>query len=184
MRSPRGFLGSIVFLLAVPMAILTQVFVGSGSGTVVHFALAAGSVLVASAVFDFETPRWMAWIGCASMTGLALIFFLQAASLLLGNDALYSFSYQVLGDWPERVLPDLFILWLAALLMASRGRTKVIGLVAVAVVVCVELYSYGLLFLGASASTLAPGLKVLYLLPFVWILSESRKRVPKKGSRR
>ena len=183
MRSLRGFLGSIVFLLALPTTILTQVLFGSGSGTVVHLALAAGSVLVASAVFDFDTPRWIAWVGCASMAGLAAIFFLQAVSLPLGNDALSSLSYQVLGNWPERVLPDLFILWLAALLpMASRGRTRVLGFVAVIVVVCLEIYSYGLLLFGTSASTLASGLKVLYLIPFAWLLFESRKRPPKKGS--
>lgn len=170
-------------MLALPMAILTQVLVGSGSGTMVHLALAAGSVLVASAVFDFETPRWIAWIGCASMAGLATIFFLQAVSLPLGNDALSSFSYQLLGNWPERVLPDLFILWPAALLlMASRGRTRVLGFVAVTVVVCLELYSYSLLLFGTPASTLASGLKVLYLIPFVWLLFESWKRPPKKGS--
>ena len=168
---------------ALPTAILTQVLFGGGSGTVVHLALAAGSVLVAAAAFDFDTPRWIAWIGCASMAGLATIFFLQAVSPPLGNDALTSLSYQVLGNWPERVLPDLFILWLVPLLlMTSRGRTRVLGFVAVIVVVCLELYSYGLLLFGTSAGALASGLKVLYLIPFAWLLFESWKRPPEKGS--
>ncbi len=45
-RSPRGLLGAIVLLLALPIAVLTQVLVGSGSGTAMHFALAVGCVFV------------------------------------------------------------------------------------------------------------------------------------------
>jgi hypothetical protein len=41
----------------------------------------------------------------------------------------------------------------------------------------VEAYNYVLLYLGE-----AHALKILYLLPFVWLLFESRKREPKKGS--
>jgi hypothetical protein len=63
------------------------------------------------------------------------------------------------------------------LLTASRGRTMILGFVAMAVVVCVEVYNYVLLFLGE-----APALTILYVLPFVWLLLESRKRQPEKGS--
>ena len=62
MRSPRGFLGSLVLLLALPIAVLTQVLFGSGSAVAIHVALAAGCVLVSLSAFDFDTPRWLAWL--------------------------------------------------------------------------------------------------------------------------
>jgi hypothetical protein len=63
------------------------------------------------------------------------------------------------------------------LLTTSRGKTRVLGFVAMAIVVGVEVYNYALLFLAE-----APALTALYLLPFVWLLLESRKRQPRKGS--
>jgi hypothetical protein len=57
MRSFRGFLAAIVFLLAVPVALLCQILFGSGAGTTIHLVLGAGSVLLSFAVFDFELPR-------------------------------------------------------------------------------------------------------------------------------
>ena len=85
MRSPRGFLGSIILLLALPTAVLTQAYFGSGSGIVIHFALAEGCVLVSLSAFDFETPRWMAWTGCLSASTFAAIFLVQNRSALIGN---------------------------------------------------------------------------------------------------
>ena len=76
------------------------------------------------------------------------------------------------------MLITLFIFWLVAVLLtASRGKTRFLGFVAMAVVVSVEVYNYVLLFLGE-----APALTPLYLLPFVWLLLESRKRQPENGS--
>jgi hypothetical protein len=178
MRSPRGFLGSMVLLLSLPVAVLTQVLLGSGASLTMHVALAAGCALLSLAALDFETPRWMAWVGGVAAGAFAAIFLLQAASELLRNDSFSYFALQVLGDYPERILKTLLIFWLVAVLLtASRGRTKIVGFVVMAVVVCVEVYNYALLFLGE-----APALTILYLLPFVWLLLESRKRLPEKGS--
>lgn len=178
MRSPRGFLGSIVLLLALPVAVLVQVVFGGGSGVAIHVALAVGCALISLAVFDFETSRWVAWTGCVAAGAFAVIFLLQAASELIRNDSFSYFTLQVLGDYPERILKTLFIFWLVAVLLtASRGRTRILGFVAVTVVVCLEVYNYVLLYLGES-----PALTALYLLPFVWLLFESRKREPRKGS--
>ena len=178
MRSPRGFLGSIVLLLALPVAVLTQVLLGSGSGVAMHVALAVGCTLLALAVFDFETARWIAWTGRAAAGAFAAIFLLQAASELMQNDSFSYFALQVLGNYPERILKTLFIFWLVAVLLtASQGKTRILGFAVMVVVVCVELYNYVLLFLGE-----APALTALYLLPFVWLLLESRKRKPKEGS--
>src|SRR5918999_5998558 len=166
MRSPRGFLGSIVLVLALPVAVLTQLLLGSGSSLAMHLALTVGCTLVALSVFDFETARWIAWTGCVAAGAYAIIFLLQAASELIQNDSFSYFALQVLGDYPERILKSLFIFWLVAVLLtASRGKTKILGFVAMTVVVSVEVYNYVLLFLGE-----APALTPLYLLPFVWLL--------------
>lgn len=178
MRSSRGFLGSIVLLLALPLAVLTQILLGSGSSLTMHVALTVGCTLVALSVFDFETPRWVAWVGRVAAGALAAIFLVQAASELIRNDSFSRFALQVLGDWPERVLITLFALWLVAVLLsASRGKTRILGFVVMAVVVSVEVYNYVLLYLGE-----ANALAAVYLLPFVWLLLESRKRQPGKGS--
>jgi hypothetical protein len=177
MRSPRDFLASIVFLLAVPVAFLCQILFGSGSGVAVHLALGAGSVLLSFAVFDFKLPRWINWIGCVSAAALAAIFLLQAVSLLIPSDSLYDLAYQVLGQWPEGLLPDLVILWFVAMLLIdSQGKSRILGLVAMSIAVCLEVYSHVLTYLGTSLTAEAGTLKLLLLLPFVWLLFESTKK--------
>jgi hypothetical protein len=56
MRSPLGLLAALTFLLAVPLVFGCQILFGSGAGTLIHFFLAAGSLLLAFSVFDFELP--------------------------------------------------------------------------------------------------------------------------------
>jgi hypothetical protein len=175
-RSPRGFLGSIVLVLSLPVAVLTQVLLGSGSSVAMHVALTVGCTLVAISAFDFETPRWVAWTGCLAAGAFAAIFLLQAASELMENDSFRYVALQVLGNWPERMLTTLFIFWLVAVLLtASRGKTRILGFVAMAAVVGVNAYNYILLYLGE-----APALTAVYLLPFVWLLFESRKKQPRR----
>ena len=89
--------------MALPIAVLTQVLVGSGSAVAIHVALAAGCVLVSLSAFDFDTPRWLAWVGCASAGAFAVIFLLQAASTLIGNESFSYFTNDVLGFWPEKL---------------------------------------------------------------------------------
>ena len=117
-------------------------------------------------------------MGCVAAGTFAAIFLLQAASELMQNGSFSYFALQVLGDYPERILKTLFTFWLVGVLLtASRGKTRILGFVVMAVVVGVEVYNYVLLLLGEE-----PALTILYLLPFVWLLLESRKRQPKKGS--
>jgi len=180
-RSPRGFWGSIFILLAVPVAVLTQVLFGGGSGIAVHSALMVGCVLVSFALFDFRVPRWITWVGSAAVGALAAIFFLQAVSPLVGSGAFFSFAYEVLGSWPERLLVDLFLFWLVSMLLVdSRDRTRAFGFVAVAVVICLEVYEYVLLLLGSPPGAGIPGSRALYLLPVAWLLLESRKKRSEK----
>src|SRR5919107_4792825 len=183
MRSPRGFVGSLVLLFALPIAVLTQVLVGSGSAVAIHVALAAGCVLVSLSAFDFDTPRWLAWIGCVSVGAFAVIFLLQAAGTLIGNESFSYFTNDVLGFWPEKILLSLITFWLVGMLLtASRGKTRILGFVAMAVVVCVEAYVYfGLLVLGTNPFLETAIVKLPYLLPFVWLIFESGKRRARTG---
>ncbi len=178
MRSPRGLLGSLVLLLALPIAVLTQVLFGGGSGIAIHVALAAGCVLLSLSAFDFGTPRWLAWIGCVSAGAFAAIFLVQAASALIGSESFSYFANEVLGFWPEKLLLSLLtFLLVGVLLTASRGKTRILGFVAMTIVVCVEAYVYfGLLFLGTNPFLETATVKLPYLLPFVWLLFESGKR--------
>jgi hypothetical protein len=177
-------LGSLVLLLALPIAVLTQVLVGSGSAIAIHVALATGCVLVAFSVFDFGTPRWLAWVGCVSAGAFGAIFVSQAASSLIGDESFSYFANEVLGFWPEKILLSLLTIWLVGMLLtASRGRTRILGFVAMAMVVCIEAYVYfGLFFLGTNPFLETALVKLPYLLPFVWLLFESGKRRSLKGS--
>jgi hypothetical protein len=176
MRSPRGFVAAAVFLLALPVSLLYEMVVGAGVEIVIHAAFALGSVLMAWAVFDFRTSRWIAWAGCLTAGVLAAIFLLQGASELVPHATLTRLAYQTLGQGVEGRLVDLFLLWCTAvLLLDSQGRTRILGSIAISIVVGVELYSNGLSVLGRSMEAEAPGLKLLFLLPFCWLLLESTK---------
>ena len=182
-RSPLGLLSALAILSALPIAIGCQILFGSGGETTIHLALAAGCVLLAFSVFDFELPRWTNRLGCAAALALGTIFLLQALALLVPSEPLNYLAYPLLGRWPEGWLPDLVILWFVAILLIdSRGKTRILGLVAVSLAVSLELYSHFLAFLGTSLSAEAGILKLLLLLPFVWLLFESAKKRPKKGS--
>lgn len=150
--------------------------VGAESEIVVHAALALGSGLMSFAVFDFRTSRWIAWAGCVSTGALAGIFLLQGVSELIPNATLTQLAYQSLGQRVEGWLVDLFLLWcIAVLLFDSQGKTKILGVIAISIVVCVEAYAHGLSVLGTSLGVESPGLKLLFLLPFSWLLLESQK---------
>src|SRR5215207_67345 len=173
-RSPLGLLAALTFLVGIPISFGWQILFGSGAGTMIHFFLAAGSILLAFSVFDFELPRWMNWIGCAAGLALGTIFLLQAVALLVPNESLNYVAYEVLGQWPEGWLPDVVVLWLVAMLVFdSQGKSRILGIVAVSIAVCSELYSHTLRFLGTTPSGT---LKLLMLLLFVWLLLESTKK--------
>jgi hypothetical protein len=173
-RSPLGLLAALTFLLGIPISFGWQILFGSGAGTMIHFVLAAGCVLLAFAVFDFELPRWINWIGCAAGLALGTIFLLQAVALLIPNESLNYFAYEVLGQWPEGWLPDVIILWFVGMLVLdSQGKSRILGIVAVSIAVCSELYSHSVRFGGTSDTG---SLKLLMLLPFVWLLLESTKK--------
>jgi len=176
MRSPRGFAAAVVFLAALPIAALYQGVGGGGAEVVVHLALALGAALMALAVFDFRTARWIAWTGSVATSVLAVIFLLQGVSELTHNESLTYLVYRVLGQRLEAWAGDLFVLWCIAVLLAdSRGATRIVGAVAITLVAGMRAYAYYLSYLGTSLDAEVPELKVLSLLPFVWLLLETRK---------
>jgi hypothetical protein len=140
-----------------------------------HFVFALTAALVALAVFDFKLPRWISWLGSVSSGTVAAIFLLQGVSRLILNDTLFYLAYQVFGQQLESALIDGLILWFVALLLGdSQGKTRLFGGAAVALVVGSELYRYGLAYLGAEPVEI---LKLTLLLPFVWLLLESKKKL-------
>ena len=176
MKSARGFAAATVLLLALPLALLYQLLGGTRVEVVIHALLALGATLLALAVFDFRAPRWITLVGAIAIGALALIFLTQGVSELIANPGLRDVVYRVLGQRIEGWLVDLFLLWCVAVLLTdSGGRTRAWGFAALAVAIAVELYANWIAYRGTSLSDQAPALKLLILLPCVWILLESRK---------
>lgn len=177
MRSRRGLAASLVFLLALPLTALCEALFGTGTGPVIHGALALGSALMAFAVFDFDTPKWATWVTSASVGVLAGVFFLQGLSELIPNAALAELAYHLLGQWLEGGLVELFMAWCVLVwVVDAQVRAKTLGIVAMATVASVRVYSHVLAYQGTSLDAQAPMLKVLWLLPFVWLLFESMQK--------
>ncbi len=182
MRSRWGVSAAVVFLLAVPLAVLMDGVFSVDAEATLHLVCALGFALLAGAVFSFRTPRWLTWVGCLSAGAMAVIFLLQGISNLVPNDALHRIAFQILGQTPERVLPDLIVAWFVGLLLTdSRGWTRTLGWVVMALVVGVEVLGYASLLLGSSIFVVVPALKLALLLPFVWLLCESAKKLARGG---
>ena len=82
----------------------------------------------------------------------------------------------MLGQQLERVLPDLLIVWfLALLLLASEGKTQLLGCIVMSAVVLGELATLA----GPLLDVDVPDIKLRWLLPFVWLLFESVKPAAK-----
>lgn len=178
MRSVRGFWAGLVILLALPIAIFYQLLFGNGAEIVILVLLAVGSLLLALAVFDFDrVPKWITWIACLGAVAEGTIFLLQGLSHLIQDAAFTQLVYQGLGQ-SERVFMDLIIFWCVALWLAdSWGKTRLLGLIALVSVISLEVYLYYMSFVNGSIYATAPGLRLLYLLLFLWLLLESSKKI-------
>jgi hypothetical protein len=156
-------------LLAFPAAVLGQVL-GLDPSMTLHLFLGIGMLLLAYAAFQFDLPRWLAWAGCISATGLGAIFLLQSLTELTKNESLRSVAYGALGQWPEGVLGDLVVVWfLAPLLLATSGRTKQVGLLVVPIVIVVTVVKQ---VPGVAIAEAVPAV-VLLLAAFAWFLFAS-----------
>ncbi len=168
MRSPRGFAGSVVLVAGVALALAVAITFNAGGSEIVHIALGLGFLLLASAVFDFRLPRAVNWIAATCMTVLALIFLAQAVADLTRSPAVSGFAYGVLGQYFERALGYVFLIWCIVLaLRDSVGWTRLFGFVAIAIALAVDLYGYVVPDTGE--------LKLLTLLVFVWLILECIK---------
>ena len=62
---------------------------------------------------------------------------------------------------------------------------KLFGIGVMALAVSAEIYSYAVRYFGSGPSGVPPLLKLVLLLPFVWLLLESSKKVPlSEGARK
>lgn len=175
MTSPRGFVAASFFLLSLPVAALYQAVHGDGAEMVIHFMLAAGSALLSSAIPRLRAPRWGIWVGCASTGALALVFALQGTAQLTGSEPLTRLAFQRLGQDVEGWLGLGFLVWCCVAVLADRSWRRPFGLVAVALAAGVRLC--------AMALPAAPVPKLLYLLPFVWLLAAcGANRAPARGT--
>ena len=179
-RSLRGVLAASVCLLAVPVALLFQLIVGSGAEIVLHLVGGVGCLLTAFAVFDFGPTRWLPWVGCLSIGALGVTFLLQGISQLLHIDWLTYLAFQILGQEVEAWSVDVFLVWCSAtVLLMSHGKVKLFGIGVMALAVSAEIYSNGVRYFGSGAGGVSPLLKLVLLLPFVWLLLESsKKKIP------
>jgi hypothetical protein len=176
-RSLRGVLAASVCLLGVPIAFLFQLIVGSGAEMVLHLVLGVGFLLTAFAAFDFEPPRWLPWVGCLSIGTLGVTFLLQGISQLMHIDWLTYLAFQILGQQLETLSGDVFLVWCSAVvLLMSHGKVKLFGIGVMALAIGSEIYSYVVRYFGSGA--VSPLLKLVLLLPFVWLLLESSKKIP------
>jgi hypothetical protein len=164
-------------VLALPIAVLAQAVFGPGAdGVAVHVALGLGTLLAASAAFDFETPRWVRWLGFVPTALLGAVFALQALTEITQNAALRSVAYNLLGQDLEGWLMDGFFIWaLAAVVLVSRGKTRLLGLAGALACVAVEVVRYGMLALGSSLSDVTSAWKLVPLLILAWLFVQSTK---------
>jgi hypothetical protein len=184
MRSIRGLLAAIAFLLVVPLVVVNSALFAIEADITVHFVAAVGFLLLALAAFDFRTPKWIMWAACVAASISAVSYVLQGVSNLVPNNStLFYLAFTILGQQLERVLPDVLILWFVAILLTdSHGTTRIFGLAVMAAVVGVEVLSYGSRLFGGSIYDAAPILRAAILLPFVWLPFESaRKASPVLG---
>ena len=166
-------------MFAIPVSLLGQAALGIEFEITFHFLLALTAGLIALAVFDFKLPNWITWLGSVSAGAVATIFLLQGAARLIPNDALFHLAYQILGGPLESALVDGRMFWFVALLLGgSQGKTRLFGVAAVSLFGCFELYRYSLAFIGAEPAGI---LKLTLLLPFIWLLLESKKKLELGG---
>jgi len=180
MRSIWAVATSLLTLSALPLALAFQSLGGYAPEIVVHLVLGIGMVLLVRAVFDFGLPRWLNVIGAVSAGAFAVVFLLQAASLLLpGNAALDDVAFGLLGNWGERLLVFGIDAWFVGLLLlGSHGKTRIIGWVIVSILTAYHVVSS----VGASLAITVPSLGVFSFLPlFVYLLIEGAKRGGQAG---
>jgi hypothetical protein len=151
---------------------------GGGGVTVIHLVMGAGFVIFATSVFDFGLPRWVNVIGAAAAGAFGTIFLMQGVSDLTQFEGLRYVAFDVFGHHVERLLPDAVYGWFVALLLgSSQGKSRFLGWAVMLIVVGLEIATLVSLVVGAPIGSV----KVIILLPFVWLLFESAERRPTRS---
>jgi hypothetical protein len=175
-RSAAGAIASLIFLVGVPLSILSAILIGGGASAVIHAVLGATFFTLAFAVADFDLPPRLIAVASAAMLAFAAIVSLQGVADVTHSPAMDWLAYGILGQWLERLFGYVFLGWcIGVLVLDSTGTTRLVGGIAIATALGVDLFSLGARLSGSSA---AEWLKLAFLLLFVWILSESLKRTP------
>lgn len=170
MRSFGAFVGAAAVVLSYPAALVVGYVFGAGAVTVIHFVMGIGFIIFATSVFGFGLPRWINLIGAAAAGAFGTIFVLQGIADLTHLEGVRFVAFDIFGRHVERLLPLVVYLWfIALLLLSSRGKSRVLGWIVMLIVVGSEIASLASLVFGFSL----PNLKVVILLPFVWLLFES-----------
>lgn len=137
-----------------------------------------GFLFTAFAVFDFSSPRWLPWVGCLSMAALGPHFCCKASVSCCSGVATY-LAFRILGQQFEAWAVDVFLVWCcAAVLLTSHGKMRLFGIGVMALAVGAEIYSYVVRYSGSGAAGVSPLLKLVLLLPFVWLLLKAARRSP------
>lgn len=183
MRSKLGLAAAILFFLAPPLAVLTDSLLGRNPDATAHLVWALAFALLAAALVGFDTPRWIARVGCLAAGATALIFLVQGISNLVPNTTLHRIAFPILGEIPERILIDLLIVAFVGLLLTdSRGKTRVFGWIVMSLVVVLEIAGLVTELMGHPIYDTVPALKLLLLLPVLWLLCESVKKTGQSES--
>jgi hypothetical protein len=107
---------------------------------------------------------------CDRRGAFGAIFLLQGVNDLTHVEFLRHVAFDVLGHEVERLLPDVVYVWFVALLLAgSAGKSRFLGWVVMLIVVGLEIVTLATLLLARPMASV----KVLILLPFVWLRFES-----------
>jgi hypothetical protein len=173
-RSMRGALGALTLMLALPIAIASEVVAPGNSEAVVHFVLALGTLLIGLSVFDFATWRWLSVLACAAAAALAAVFAAQGLAAATQNDTLRTFAFsREVGGSLESLTLTVIMLWFAATATTlGRGVTTWIGVVSAVAVAGLSLWA---VVLGPTAGT-PEMLRLLFLGPIAWYLFVSTRR--------
>jgi hypothetical protein len=178
MRSERAFIGAATIVLSYLAAVAVELLFGKGGDTVIHLVMGTGFVIFATSVFDFGLPSWVNMIGAAAAAAFGAIFLIQGVSDLTHLEGLRFLAFDILGHELERLLPDVVYVWFLALLLgSSQGKSRLLGWVVMPIVVGIEIATLAGLLLGVPMASV----KVLIVLPFVWLLFEGTKQRPTRS---
>jgi hypothetical protein len=174
LRSPRGALGALILLLALPLTILIEIIIPGSNEVTIHAALAAGTVLIALSMFDFTAPRSLTWIASVAACLLAAIFLAQGLAALTHNETLNNIAFsQAIGGWAEIGTISIVMLWfLAVARTCGAGLTMWTGALSAALAIGLGLWT----MLAAPQGSTPAELRLLFLLPVAWFLFVSTRR--------